>query len=87
MSLASTLGFQQLVLEPDHALLRAEVGKNHTNMHGTGHGGFVYALADEAFALASNSGDADAVALSVHMDTSRPCTPTTSLWPRRAPST
>src|SRR5690554_5147847 len=68
MSLADTLGFQQLLLERDHALLRAVVGAGHTNVHGTGHGGFVYALADEAFALASNSGDADAVALSVHMD-------------------
>lgn len=68
MSLANTLGFQQLLLTRDHARLRAVVGEGHTNMHGTGHGGFVYALADEAFALASNSGDADAVALSVHMD-------------------
>mgnify|MGYP002737857315 FL=1 len=68
MSLADTLGFQQLLLERDHAVLRTMVGAGHTNMHGTGHGGFVYALADEAFALASNSGDADAVALSVHMD-------------------
>lgn len=68
MSLADTLGFQQLLLECDHAVLRTMVGAGHTNMHGTGHGGFVYALADEAFALASNSGDADAVALSVHMD-------------------
>ncbi len=68
MSFATTLGFEQLSLELHHARLRAVVGEGHTNMHGTGHGGFVYALADEAFALASNSGDADAVALSVHMD-------------------
>lgn len=68
MSLATTLGFEQLSLKRDHAVLSAVVGEGHTNMHGTGHGGFVYALADEAFALASNSGDADAVALSVHMD-------------------
>ena len=50
MSLADTLGFQQLLLERDHAVLRTMVGAGHTNMHGTGHGGFVYALADEAFA-------------------------------------
>src|SRR5690554_4488037 len=79
MSLADTLGFQQLLLERDHAKLRAVVGEGHTNMHGTGHGGFVYALADEAFALASNSGDADAVALSVHMDYFRAVRPGDSL--------
>jgi len=37
-------------------------------MHGFCHGGFTYSLADEAFALASNSHEADAVALSVRMD-------------------
>lgn len=68
MSLATTLGFEQLLVKADAARLRAVVGAGHTNLHGTGHGGFVYALADEAFALASNAGDADAVALSVHMD-------------------
>lgn len=68
MSLATTLGFEQLLVQPDAARLRTVVRAGHTNMHGTGHGGFVYALADEAFALASNAGDADAVALSVHMD-------------------
>ena len=50
MSLAGTLGFQQLLLERDHAVLRTMVGAGHTNMHGTGHGGFVYALATRATA-------------------------------------
>lgn len=68
MSLAATLGFTRIGADDDVVILRAAVGAEHTNMHGTGHGGFVYALADEAFALASNAGDADAVAVSVHMD-------------------
>ncbi len=68
MSFAVTLGFE-LAPAPDGVVrLRARVGEGHLNMHGTAHGGFLYALADEAFALASNAGDADAVALSTHMD-------------------
>lgn len=72
MSFARTLGFERLAAPDGVVRLRARVDEGHTNMHGTAHGGFLYALADEAFALASNAGDADAVALSVHMDYFRP---------------
>ncbi len=68
MSFADLLGFRTLALEPGRARLAARVGDEHCNMHGSAHGGFLYSLADEAFALASNSREADAVALSVHMD-------------------
>lgn len=68
MSLAVTLGFQRAPAPDGAVRVRARVGEGHVNMHGTAHGGFLYALADEAFALASNAGDADAVALSTHMD-------------------
>nr|WP_253665089.1 hydroxyphenylacetyl-CoA thioesterase PaaI [Thermus scotoductus] len=47
------------------------VGEEHLNLHGTVHGGFLYALADSAFALASNS-RGPAVALSCRMDYFRP---------------
>lgn len=68
MSFAVTLGFERAPAPDGVVRLRARVGEGHVNMHGTAHGGFLYALADEAFALASNAGDADAVALSTHMD-------------------
>jgi len=51
--------------------LRAVVGPQHTNFHNTAHGSFLYALADEAFALACNS-RGPAVALSTRMDYFRP---------------
>lgn len=72
MSFARTLGFERVPAPDGVVRLRARVDERHTNMHGTAHGGFLYALADEAFALASNAGDADAVALSVHMNYFRP---------------
>lgn len=68
MSFADRLGFERLPSEAGSAVLRARVGAEHVNMHGSAHGGFLYSLADEAFAVASNSREADAVALSVHMD-------------------
>jgi len=68
MSFARLLAFETLPAETGRAHLRATVGADHVNMHGSAHGGFLYSLADEAFAIASNSREADAVALSVSMD-------------------
>ena len=68
MSFARLLAFEALEAEDGRARLRTTVGPEHVNMHGSAHGGFLYSLADEAFALASNSREADAVALSVTMD-------------------
>jgi len=68
VSFARLLAFETLPAEPGRARLRATVGAEHVNMHGSAHGGFLYSLADEAFAIASNSREADAVALSVSMD-------------------
>jgi len=68
VSFAEYLALERLPSEAGSAVLRARVGPEHVNMHGSAHGGFLYSLADEAFAIASNSREADAVALSVHMD-------------------
>jgi len=65
------LGFAVLHLAPGEAVVAGEVGEAHLNLHGTAHGGFLYALADSAFALASNS-RGPAVALSCRMDYFRP---------------
>jgi len=75
MSFAELLAFERLPAEAGSAVLRARVTPAHVNMHGSAHGGFLYSLADEAFAIASNSREADAVALSVHMDYFRPVFP------------
>lgn len=68
MSFAAQLGFEVVTHGPGHAHLRARASEAHLNLHGTVHGGFLYSLADEAFALASNSHGTPAVALSVHME-------------------
>lgn len=66
-----TLGIEVLSAGDGRAHLRAAVGTEHLNLHGNAHGGFLYGVADEAFALASNSRGV-AVALSVHMQYFRP---------------
>lgn len=66
-----TLGLRLYALGPGEAAVEGVVGEAHLNLHGTGHGGFLYALADSAFALASNT-RGPAVALSTRMDHFRP---------------
>lgn len=68
LGFAALLGVEVLSAPAGEARLRARVGEHHVNLHGSAHGGFLYSLADEAFALASNARDADAVALSVRID-------------------
>ncbi|GLV47177.1 phenylacetic acid degradation protein PaaD [Thermus sp. LT1-2-5] len=69
-----TLGLEVVHLGPGEAKVVGRVGREHLNLHGTVHGGFLYALADSAFALASNS-RGPAVALSCRMDYFRPLYP------------
>lgn len=66
--LAALLGFEVLPSPEGSARVRATVSEQHLNLHGSAHGGFLYSLADEAFAIASNSREADALALSVRID-------------------
>lgn len=66
--LSTLLGFELLEQGPGFARVKGTVGPGHTNQHGSAHGGFVFALADTAFAVASNSHGpvAVAVATSIH---------------------
>ena len=66
--LSELLGFELLEEGPGRAVVRAEVGADHRNAHGGAHGGFVFALADAALAVASNSHGPKAVAIaaSIH---------------------
>lgn len=62
------LGIEVRSVSADKAHLAAQVGPDHLNILGGCHGGFIYSLADAAFALASNSHGVDAVALATHME-------------------
>lgn len=66
--LSDLLGFELLEEGPGRAVVRTAVGEAHRNAHGTAHGGFVFALADAALAVASNSHGpkATAVAATIH---------------------
>ncbi|PZA08013.1 MULTISPECIES: hydroxyphenylacetyl-CoA thioesterase PaaI [unclassified Meiothermus] len=66
------LGIEVRSVEAGRAHLAARVGPQHLNFHGSCHGGFLYSLADAAFALASNSHGVAAVALSTHMEYFKP---------------
>lgn len=60
---AELLGFEAVDVGAGSATVRATLGPEHLNAHGIGHGGFVFALADHALAMASNSHGPAAVAL------------------------
>jgi acyl-CoA thioesterase len=67
-SFMSALGLEVEVLAPGQARTRATVRPEHLNSMGMAHGGFLYTMADTAFAFASNSRGVPAVAISTHMD-------------------
>lgn len=62
------LGFAAEVPTPGSARVWGELRPEHLNSFGSAHGGFLFSLADSAFALASNSHGALAVALSAHIE-------------------
>ena len=48
------VGTEWLEIGPEQARARIAIEKRHTQPHGLAHGGFVFALADSAFAFACN---------------------------------
>jgi acyl-CoA thioesterase len=67
-SFVSALGLEVEVLAPGTARARGVVRQEHLNSMGMAHGGYLYTLADTAFAFASNSRGVPAVAISTHME-------------------
>jgi acyl-CoA thioesterase len=67
--LSALLGFTLEERRPGYARLRGEVRLDHRNAHGSAHGGVVFALADTAMGVASNTHGPRAVALaaSIHL--------------------
>ena len=66
MSYATHLGLTVLECSRDLARVSLRVAEHGLNMHGTAHGGLIFSLADEAFALISNA-EAQAVAVETHL--------------------
>jgi acyl-CoA thioesterase len=67
------LGFTGGITAPGEARLAAVVKPEHLNNWGSAHGGFLFALADSAFALAANSHEQLAVSLAAHIEHMKPC--------------
>ena len=66
MSYADTLGIRVLEATPGLTRVTLTVTEGGLNMHGTAHGGLLFSLADEAFAIISNL-EAQAVAIETHL--------------------
>jgi acyl-CoA thioesterase len=66
-ALAASLGMEFVTGGPGHATVRLRVQRAHLNFHGTCHGGAIFALADTAFGLASNSHGIAAAAIDAHL--------------------
>lgn len=62
------LGMELLAVQPGHARVAMTVDERMLNGHGIAHGGFVFALADTAFAAACNSGRPMTVAATAEID-------------------
>ena len=66
------LGMKIVDVGPGHATLTMTVGENMTNGHGMCHGGYIFTLADSAFAFACNSHNQNAVAQHCNITFIRP---------------
>lgn len=69
------LGLELVAAGPGTATLRLTVAERHLNFNGTCHGGVLFALADAAFGLASNSHGVVAAGIDAHMSYSAPARP------------
>jgi acyl-CoA thioesterase len=66
------LGMVLIAVEPGAASVSMTIRPDMTNGHGICHGGFIFALADSAFAFACNSHGPATVAAAVAIDFLRP---------------
>lgn len=70
-----TLGITLDEVTPGHATLTMHLTPQMTNAHGTAHGGWLFLLADAAFAYASNSHGPTAVAQTAQVTFLHPAAP------------
>ena len=66
------MGIKVLEIKEGYAKMSLKVGKEHTNFVGFTHGGVIFALADCAFAEATNFGERKAVAVQVSINFVKP---------------
>jgi acyl-CoA thioesterase len=59
------LGIILVSASPGRATMELNITDKHRNSHGTVHGGVIFSLADEAFAIASNSHGVPSVAINI----------------------
>lgn len=78
-----SLGITLEDLGPGRARLRMRITDDMVNLHGVAHGGYVFLLADAAFAYACNSRGPVTVAHSAQVTFVRPAAPERTCWPRR----
>lgn len=64
---AGRLGVELVSVSEEEIVVALEIGPDHLNFLGVGHGGVVFSLADCAFSLASNAAGARAVAIDTHL--------------------
>ncbi len=61
------LGIEVLDVRPGYAKVRAVPSRDHCNFNGMVHGGYIFSVADVAFAYASNAGGKMALALDMYI--------------------
>ena len=71
-SFRELLGVQVLDVKDGYVKVSLKITKNHTNFLGATHGGVIFALADCAFAEATNFGNKRAVAVQVSINYLKP---------------
>ncbi len=71
-SFRELLGIRVLEIKDGYSRMSITITKEHTNLHGFTHGGIIFALADCAFAEATNFGDNKAVAVQVSINFVKP---------------
>jgi len=69
------LGIALVSVAADRSEVRMTVTDDMTNAHGMAHGGYVFLLADAAFAAAANCGDVKAVAQGAQVTFCKPAYP------------
>lgn len=66
------LGISIVLVEKGSCIIKMNVGEKMTNGFGVAHGGITYALADSAFAFASNSQGKHAVSIETSISHTKP---------------
>ena len=64
---ARGLGIELVDVSAEEIVVALDVGEQHANFLGVGHGGMVFSLVDCGFSLASNSAGDPAVAIDTHL--------------------